>query len=229
MENLNIVGPYLGDPFLYSEWENNTLEFVGKLATHHEIVIKQYYQPFADGIDRFCKENPSRELQLNIKLSYFNTSGSKHLLSFFKLLENYKVRNGLKITVNWFYFEDDDDMVDMVEEYEDLAELDFRLFCISDIKYWGNLNYFGDYISEEENFTFLKDIQTLYKNAQTDEQFKVAYGKIEAILEQFDAQLNFFPDFKRLIFMRVNYLLTKEYATNSKIMQLASNYFLKYS
>jgi hypothetical protein len=229
MENLNIVGPYLGDPFLYSEWENNKLEFVGKLATHHEIVIKQYFQPFADGVEAFCSQNLHCELQLNIKLSYFNTSGSKHLLSFFKFLENQKNRKGAKIFVNWYYLDDDDDMLDMVEEYEDLADLEFRLFPISDIKYWSNLNFFGDYISEEENFHFLKEIQSIYKKSlYSSEELELVYARVESILNQFDASLNFFNDFKRLIFMRVCHLLAHEYQTDERILMIASSYFLKY-
>ncbi len=223
MKDLNIIGPYLGDPFLYSDWQNATVEFVGKLATHHEIVQKLYFQPFSIFLEEFCKISSDKRLIFNIKLTYFNTSGSKHLLSFFKLLENYKEKKSLNLVVNWFYFDDDDDMIDVVEEYEDLAEIDFKHNTISDRVYWSQLNYFGDFISETDNFIFLNEIENIENNLENSLNKQLAFERIESILNEFDKKLDFIYLFKNLIYKRLHFVLAQRKNISQNVFQWIEN------
>ena len=59
--------------------------------------------------DNFSAEN----VQLNIQLEYVNTSSSKRIIELVKSLDNN--RNVKEIKMNWFYEEDDSDMLEFGE------------------------------------------------------------------------------------------------------------------
>ncbi len=63
---------------------------------------------------------------VNIQLEYFNTSSSKCILDVFKRLETiYKARN--EVIINWFYEEDDEDMLEAGEDYESIINIPFKM------------------------------------------------------------------------------------------------------
>lgn len=211
MKNLNIVGPYLGDPFFYTNWNKGEVEFIGKLATHHEVIIKQYYEPFAAFLKEYWQGVKERELTFNMKLTYFNTSGSKHLLNFFKLLENYRNTKNAKITINWYYLEEDIDMIDVVEEYEDMVDLDFKILPVENAEYWDNLNIFGDFISETSNFGIVKQVSAIIERGKEIQSEKLEiYTKLRNIIINFEEKLDFIPAFKTYTLIRLEHLLETE-------------------
>ena len=61
----------------------------------------------------------------NIAFEYFNTSSSKCLFDVFKRLSKIE-DSGKTITINWYYEEGDDDMMEAGEDYSDLLDLDFN-------------------------------------------------------------------------------------------------------
>lgn len=208
MNDLNIIGPYLGDPFFYTNWNKGKVELIGKLATHHEVIIKQYIEPFENGLKQFWKDVKDRELTFNIKLTYFNTSGSKHLLNIFNMLDNYQSNKQAKIVVNWFYLKEDIDMIDVVEDYRDLVPLNFRPKPVDDYKYWDNLNVFGDFISEPANFSIVKEIENLQISSRNlNHEKETVIAKAKFIISDFYNKLEFLPEFKDYIIIRVKHLL----------------------
>lgn len=63
---------------------------------------------------------------VNIALTYFNTSSSKWIYQIFKSLENlYQKNNGMQI--NWFYDEDDETIQEAGEDYQSLLRIPFNM------------------------------------------------------------------------------------------------------
>ena len=87
----------------------------------------EFYRPLIAWVDENCREEAS-ELQVNIKLEYFNTSSSKCLMDLLKRLESASV----KARVNWYYEEEDEDMLEAGEDYDAIVDLPFRLIATKD-------------------------------------------------------------------------------------------------
>jgi len=65
-------------------------------------------------------------------MEYFNTASSKMLLEIFELFKNLH-DSGNKVTVDWYYQEDDEDMQDAGEDYADIVELPFNFISYQTI------------------------------------------------------------------------------------------------
>ena len=73
-----------------------------------------------------------KAVEVNLEISYFNSSSSKVLMNFFDILEE-AVDDGKKIVVNWYYHEENETAMECGEEFmEDLNNLPFNLKQISD-------------------------------------------------------------------------------------------------
>ena len=90
----------------------------------------EFYKPLVDWLDQY-KETPLPKTVVNIRLEYFNTSSSKCILDVFKKLEAiHKSRN--EVEVNWFYEEDDEDMLEAGEDYESIIRVPFNMIEITE-------------------------------------------------------------------------------------------------
>jgi len=88
----------------------------------------EFYRPLIDWLDLY-KETPNNKTVVNIKLEYFNTSSSKCILDVFKKLETiHKAKN--EVEVNWYYEEDDEDMLEAGEDYESIIRVPFKMIEI---------------------------------------------------------------------------------------------------
>ena len=85
----------------------------------------EFYKPLVDWLDAY-KEEPLSKTTVDVKLEYFNTSSSKCILEVFKKLEAiHKANNGVEI--NWYYEEDDEDMLEAGEDYESIIRIPFKM------------------------------------------------------------------------------------------------------
>jgi hypothetical protein len=65
------------------------------------------------------------------KLKYFNSSSAKVLLDLFMAIETAAER-GNKLTIEWHYAEDDDNMRELGEEFsEELSQAEFKLVSVA--------------------------------------------------------------------------------------------------
>ncbi len=94
----------------------------------------KFYLPLIEWIQQYIKTG--KPIVFNIKLTYFNTSSSKWLLRILYLLSEYQKEG--KVTVNWYIYKDD---LDLLEDIEDFT---------SDIGLKVNIKYF-DNAKEEKN------------------------------------------------------------------------------
>lgn len=75
----------------------------------------KFYQPVLKWLEEYTKVNKS--IEFNIKLAYFNTSSSRSILEILDILKNFKDKGG-SLKLNWYYNEQDPDMVGEIAGFE---------------------------------------------------------------------------------------------------------------
>jgi len=108
-------------PLVKFNAQDGKLEFRGRSIPENSI---EFYTPIFDWIDKYSIQ-PKGETNVNIQLEYFNTSSSKCLLDIFKKLQSLHTSNKSKVTVTWFYEEDDEDMLEAGEDYQAIIKVPF--------------------------------------------------------------------------------------------------------
>lgn len=101
------------------------LEIKGRSIPENSI---EFYKPLIDWIESYA-QGPKDNTNINIQLEYFNTSSSKCILDLFKKLE--AINNN--ITINWYYEEDDEDMLEAGEDYEAIINIPFKMIEVEEI------------------------------------------------------------------------------------------------
>ena len=77
-----------------------------------------------DWVETHCGTT-NEQLEINIRLEYFNTSSSKCLMDLLKRVE----ASECAARVNWYYEDDDEDMLEAGEDYDAIIDLPFRLIA----------------------------------------------------------------------------------------------------
>ncbi len=96
--------------------------------SYHEYTL-EFYQPAFDWLNRFL-QSPNQTIQLNFRMTYFNTSTSRRFLEIFDRLETYEKEQGGSVEVNWYYKANDVDMRDSGEEYSEDTDLKVNLVAV---------------------------------------------------------------------------------------------------
>lgn len=107
--------------------ETGVVEIKGRSIPENSI---EFYKPVVDWLEEYSK-SPAAKTVVNIQLEYFNTSSSKCILDVFKKLETIK-KNQNDIVINWYYEEDDEDMLEAGEDYESIIKVPFKMIQIVD-------------------------------------------------------------------------------------------------
>ena len=88
----------------------------------------EFYKPLVDWLEEYA-QGPMDKTTVNVQLEYFNTSSSKCILDVFKKLEAiHKAKN--EVVINWYYEEDDEDMLEAGEDYESIIRVPFKMIEI---------------------------------------------------------------------------------------------------
>jgi hypothetical protein len=126
MELVNIEGTPK-TPTISLNSETGTIEIKGRSIPENSI---EFYKPIVDWLDEYAKA-PKEKTVVSIQLEYFNTSSSKCILDVFKKLENLK-KGKNDVVINWYYEEDDEDMLEAGEDYESIIKVPFKMIEIVD-------------------------------------------------------------------------------------------------
>ncbi|MBN2756618.1 MAG: DUF1987 domain-containing protein [Bacteroidales bacterium] len=123
METLTIQGSPK-TPTVEMDAKSGVIEIKGRSIPENSI---DFYKPIVEWLDEYAS-SPSGETTVNIKLEYFNTSSSKCILDVFKKLELVYKKSGEKgVVINWFYEEDDEDMLEAGEDYQSILKIPFKM------------------------------------------------------------------------------------------------------
>lgn len=128
MENLNIEGTPK-TPTIVLNAVDRELLIKGRSIPENSI---EFYRPLVNALDECAKEETDN-LKVNIILEYFNTSSSKCLLDIFKKLEKINEKKEGSVSINWFYEEDDEDMLEAGEDYQAIINIPFNMKEIEEV------------------------------------------------------------------------------------------------
>jgi len=121
MEIINIAATE-DTPKVVLDHVNKVFEISGR-SLPEDVVV--FYQPVIQWLDDLEK-SPIPNLELAIKLEYFNTASSKLILDILLKLEEIN-QNGTPLKVKWYYLASDSDMREAGEEYSEIVSLPFEI------------------------------------------------------------------------------------------------------
>jgi hypothetical protein len=114
-------------PSIKFDGDTGVIEIKGRSIPENSI---EFYKPLVDWLEEYAK-NPGKQTKVNMHLEYFNTSSSKCILDVFKKLEAIH-KNKNEVIINWYYEEDDEDMLEAGEDYESIIRVPFKMIEIVD-------------------------------------------------------------------------------------------------
>jgi len=102
--------------------------------------VRKFYYPIIEKLKSILKnfqessnlsyfnDNP---FEFTFKMGYFNSSSAKFLLDILNIVKSFN-DTGIKVVVNWYYYEDEDDMKEAGEDFSDFCGVDFNYFIMED-------------------------------------------------------------------------------------------------
>ncbi len=126
MKNISITGSPK-TPEVNFDYEKGIVEIKGRSIPENSI---EFYKPMIDWLEDYTKAPQSKTI-VNIQLEYFNTSSSKCILDVFKKLE-ILAKDNKDVEVNWYYEEDDEDMLEAGEDYQSIIRIPFKMIEIEE-------------------------------------------------------------------------------------------------
>jgi len=127
MESISLEGTSK-TPTVKFNADNGIIEIKGRSIPENSI---EFYKPLVDWLDKYS-HTPQKMTQVNIQLEYFNTSSSKCILDVFKKLESIYKKDKNDVIINWFYEEDDEDMLEAGEDYQSILKIPFKMVEIEE-------------------------------------------------------------------------------------------------
>ncbi len=112
-------------PSIKFDAKDGVFEIKGRSIPENSV---EFYKPLNEWLDNYMQV-PLDKTVVNIRLEYFNTSSSKCILDVFKRLEAIH-RSKHDVEINWFYEEDDEDMLEAGEDYDSIIKVPFKMIEI---------------------------------------------------------------------------------------------------
>ena len=84
----------------------------------------KFYDQLFEWIYFYCQE-PNEITSLDVALEYFNSGSSKAILHILRALVDIS-KKGKRLSINWYYEEGDDDIMERGEYYESILEIKFN-------------------------------------------------------------------------------------------------------
>lgn len=126
MDNINIE-PTPKTPKVDFQVASGILEIEGRSIPENST---EFYKPVFDWLDQYIDVSSSNT-SFNFKLEYFNTSSSKCILDILRKLEKLH-KTGKSVVVNWYYEEDDEDMMEAGENYQRIVSVPIELALLEE-------------------------------------------------------------------------------------------------
>lgn len=122
-DNKYIIPKTNQTPLVEFDTIKGTLTMYGKMVPENPI---DFFDKVNQTVDDYLKEN-SGNLEINMRLDYFNTVSSKMLSKFFR-----KVTSVSKPTLNWFYEKDDIELKEAGEDYSQIINYPINIIELSE-------------------------------------------------------------------------------------------------
>ncbi len=125
MESLNIESTFK-TPAIHFDSVQGILSVNGRIFPENP---KEFFGPVLIWLDQYIM-NPAPKTQLNLTLSYFNSSANEYLFRCCKAMETLEDL-GHPASISWYYETEDEDMKQMGEDFRDLLKINFEIHAIS--------------------------------------------------------------------------------------------------
>jgi len=125
MENIDIKG-FKDDFFIPTvnfNAETGVCEIAGESYLEETV---EFYAPLIKWLEEYIDTTKNNKITFNFKLTYYNTSSSKRIVDILLILKSFEEKGG-NVQVNWFYEEDDLDIVEEVEDFMKISRLNINL------------------------------------------------------------------------------------------------------
>ncbi len=87
--------------------------------------VSIFYDGIVEWTMNYCNA-PAPHTQVDIEMEYLNSGTSKYMLKILKILKEIDLK-GFSFTINWYYEEGDDDIMERGEYYSSILDMDIRL------------------------------------------------------------------------------------------------------
>jgi len=115
-------------PFVHFDKNTGLMKIKGRSIPDK---ADEFWSPILSWFDSYLSQ-PAEETVVSIDLEYFNITSSKRILFLLYKL-NELSENGIKVKVEWFYRDKDDDMYEVGQDYAYMVKVPFSF-----IKYTEN-------------------------------------------------------------------------------------------
>ncbi len=123
MDNISIEATERS-PAIEFDFEQNTFSIRGESYPED---VASFFGPVIDRLDEHLSSLGGGEVRFDFELIYFNSSSAKVLMGLFDKLDE-TADQGVSVTINWYYDEEDDTMEELGQEFaEDLENATFNL------------------------------------------------------------------------------------------------------
>ena len=121
---MNTTNP---NPILNLDAKKGLIEIRGKSIPTKD--APDFFKPVFNWLDNYLKA-PSDITTVNIQLELFTTGTSACIMDILKRLE--VLHNTNKVVVNWYYEENDEDILETGESYRNIIKIPFNLIKIKE-------------------------------------------------------------------------------------------------
>ncbi|MFB0926001.1 MAG: DUF1987 domain-containing protein [Vicingaceae bacterium] len=123
MSDINIKGTLNTPSILFNKTENRWI-IEGRSTLENPVI---FYNPLISMINDGIKF-PKGKMEIDFKLEYFNTTSSLVILNVLKQLHSLDAP-GNEVIINWYYDEEDEDLLEIGQDYSAMLNFPFNLVC----------------------------------------------------------------------------------------------------
>ena len=109
-------------PYIHIDFSKGVIYFRGKSSPEN---TTKFYEPVLKAV-RFISRLGKEELTANFRMKYFNTSSSRFFFTLVRELKAFE-SNGMKVTINWYVEEGDEDMEETGLDFQDMFDIPFAI------------------------------------------------------------------------------------------------------
>jgi hypothetical protein len=116
-----IIEPTLNSPRIILDPAAGVFEFSGESRPEN---VRSFFAPVMEWLEEYAGGSPSPGTFV-FNFDYFNSTSAKYILDIFKILKSISDKIG-KLTIQWLYEEDDEDMYEVGMEMSRMSGLTFK-------------------------------------------------------------------------------------------------------
>lgn len=113
-------------PYVMLDVKQGLFEIKGRSSPEVSI---NFYRPIYEYLEAAQLGDIEGDFTANFALEYFNTSSTKCLLGILKRLSDFKDK-GKHVVVNWYYEEDDEDVLEIGEDLSYFVDIEFNFIPV---------------------------------------------------------------------------------------------------